>query len=622
MTLSFRQRLLIPILALLLVGLITLGLVANRLLSHEVQQATEGEINNTLRAAEIFVNGWVKAKGNVLRSVAQHLPKDPQRWPEALTTARDAAGYDLTYVGTSEGKMVQSLPEPPLPAGYDPRKRPWYSAAQRAGQLTVTAPYMGASPAVPLISLVSPLRNGVDGVIAGDIQLSSLTEELLTLKTRWTSQLWLLDPNGQLIAHPDAGYFQKPVSELIAATELPAQDGVIKTLHYQDRDWFVATRTYANTGWRFVLLVDKREATVAKGRLVWQLASIGLVILVVVATALLLLVGYLTRPLRRLAALMNDISTGEGDLTRRLDVERQDEFGQVSQAFNQFIARLQSTIREVIQLAARLNDDARSTADQSHLTLDEIARQQQELSQLSAAAQQMSAATGEIAGNAEATATAAQEAADSTQTGLSVVEQNREAISRLADQVNQASGVIGDVDEQVQNITGILATIQGIAEQTNLLALNAAIEAARAGEHGRGFAVVADEVRDLSSRTHRSTEEIQHMIDDLKRVTQRAVEGMTSSEAMAHESVDNAAQAAERLRQIDEFNTRIRDMAAQIASAVEEQNAVTSEMSGNTEQIREVSEALATQAESGRQRAQELSQVANALKALTDRFRV
>lgn len=622
MTLSFRQRLLIPILALLLVGLIALGLVANRLLHHEIQQATEGEINNTLRAAQIFVNGWIKAKGDVLKSLAQHLSQDPQAWPEALTTARDAAGYDLTYIGTDQGKMVQSLPEPPLPADYDPRQRPWYSAAQRAGGLAVTAPYMGASPAVPLISLVSPLKNGMGGVIAGDIQLSSLTEELLALNTRWTSQLWLLDPHGELIAHPDERYFQKPVSDLIPATELPAKDGDIKTLHYQDRDWFVATRTLANTGWRFVLLVDKREATVVQGRLVWQLASIGLVILVVVATVLLLLVGYLTRPLRRLAALMNDIATGEGDLTRRLDVERQDEFGQVSQAFNQFVTRLQSTIREVTQLTARLNDDARSTADQSHLTLDEIARQQQELSQLSAAAQQMSAATGEIASNAELTATAAQEAADSTQTGLGVVEQNRDAISRLADQVNQASGVIGEVDEQVQNITGILSTIQSIAEQTNLLALNAAIEAARAGEHGRGFAVVADEVRDLSSRTHRSTEEIQRMIEDLKRVTQRAVDGMNSSESMAHESVDNAGQAADRLRQIDESNTRIRDMAAQIASAVEEQNAVTSEMSGNTEQIREVSEALAAQAENGRQRAQELSQVANALKALTDRFRV
>lgn len=622
MTLSFRQRLLIPILTLLLVGLIALGLVANRMLNAEIQLSTHGEINSTLQTAQTFVSSWIKAKGDVIKSLARHLNQDRDTWPEALTTIRDAGGYDLAYVGTGDGVMIQSVPVPPLPTDYDPRKRPWYSAAMRAGQLTVTEPYMGTSPAVPLISLASPLQNGSDGVIAGDIQLASLTEELLALDTSWTSQLWLLDPTGSLIAHPNKDYFQKPVSELISTHQLPRNDDRIETIHYQNRDWFIATRKLADTGWRFVLLVDKREATAAQGRLVWQLTGIGLVILVTVALVLLLLVGYLTRPLRRLAALMNDIATGEGDLTRRLDVERNDELGQVSQAFNRFVERLQSTIRDVIQLTGRLNVDARISADQSHQTLKEIDHQQQELSQLSAAAQQMSAATGEIAENAELTAGFAQKAADSTQVGLGVVEQNRDAISRLANQVNQAASAIGEVDEQVQKITGILSTIQGIAEQTNLLALNAAIEAARAGDHGRGFAVVADEVRDLSGRTHRSTEEIQHMIEDLKRVTLRAVEGMQSSEARAHESVDNAALAADRLRLIDEANTRIRDMAVQIASAVEEQNAVTSEMSGNTGQIKEVAEELAEQAQNGRQRAQELSQVANSLQELTDRFRV
>lgn len=591
------------------------------MLNNEVQQATQSEIHNTLRTAHTFIDGWLKAKGDVLAALAQHLDRDAQRWPEALTLVRDAAGYDLTYVGTGTGEMIQSRPAPPLPQGYDPRKRPWYAAAKRSGQLTVTEPYMGASPAVPLISLTSPLKNGSDGVLAGDIQLASLTQELLSLETRWNSQLWLIGASGKLIAHPDKDYFQTPVDELIPANQLPGAQSEISTLHYQGREWFIASETLPETGWRLLLLVDKKEATIAQSELVWQLGGIGLAIMVVVAVVMLVLVGYLTQPLKRLASLMNDIATGDGDLTQRLTVERNDELGQVSLAFNQFIERLQTTIREVIQLTLRLNDDAQTSAEQSRVTLTKVDHQQHELSQLSAAAEQMSVATSEIASNAELTADAAQNAADSTRVGLNVVEENRAGIDRLAQQVNQAGGVIGEVEEQVNSITGILATIQGVAEQTNLLALNAAIEAARAGEHGRGFAVVAEEVRSLSSRTHESTEEIHAMIEALKQVTQQAVSGMKSSESMAHESVEKAVQAADRLRQIDESNTHIRDMAVQIASAVEEQNAVSSEMSGNTEQIRTVSEALATQARDGRERATELSEVATALKELTDRFR-
>ena len=221
-----------------------------------------------------------------------------------------------------------------------------------------------------------------------------------------------------------------------------------------------------------------------------------------------------------------------------------------------------------------------------------LARQQNEISQIATAVHEMSATAVEVASNAEQTAEAARSSSSSCEHGKQVIARNQRSITDLATQVKQASGIIQELEKNAQEINTILSTIQGIAEQTNLLALNAAIEAARAGEQGRGFAVVADEVRVLSRRTQDSTQEIQSTIETLQQTTARAVSLMQTSQGLADNSVKDADAAAAALEEITQAVSLISDMAGQIATAAEEQTQVTGEITQNTTAIKDVSDEI------------------------------
>ena len=235
---------------------------------------------------------------------------------------------------------------------------------------------------------------------------------------------------------------------------------------------------------------------------------------------------------------------------------------------------------------------------------------------------EMAAATQEIAGNAENTAQNATQAVGACTHGSTQVTQTQSSIQNLAQEVVVATQVIQELESHGNSINSILATIQGIAEQTNLLALNAAIEAARAGEQGRGFAVVADEVRVLSQRTHSSTQEIQQMIETLQATTARAVNIMGDSRMLADTSVTDADAAAVSLAQIHTTVESISDMATQIASAAEEQASVTSEITRNTVGIRDVSFELAEEANIAAEQAVKSSELSHELESEIRRFKL
>lgn len=326
------------------------------------------------------------------------------------------------------------------------------------------------------------------------------------------------------------------------------------------------------------------------------------------------------RPVTSLASIMKEIAADK-NVALRSDLHSNDELGDMARAFNSMMGTFQATLSQVTGSATQMATASEELAAITEDTRRGVEAQTSQTEQVATAMNEMTATVQEVARNAEQAAGAASEANKLTRSGQQVVSNTIDSINALAEEIDNASNVIQQVETGGVQIGTVLDVIRGIAEQTNLLALNAAIEAARAGEQGRGFAVVADEVRTLASRTQQSTQEIQQMIESLQAGTKQAVTAMASSRARAQASVEEAAQAGESLSSIDGAVSVINDMNTQIASAATEQEAVSEEVNKSINEISRIAEDSSNGAKQIDSATAELAQLATALQSMAAQFR-
>ena len=576
-----------------------------------------------------------------------------------LYAGQEANGYDATgrfmpwwYRDGGQLKVapltaVQMESEKLLPTGI--REGEYYLCPKTSKQPCVVDPasYDFGGKQVLVSSFNAPILvdGQFKGMVGNDLALDFI-QGLLTSANgelyEGAGELALIAANGTLIAATkDATLVGQPAAKVLDAELLDrlkqssGTEPILKQDEEQQLFELLLPFQVAGTSTRWTLAITLPTSAVFTDLQQLQAGlseqanedtfGMALVGLLIAALGLLVIwfVGYgIARPLKDMAAMLDDIAKGDGDLTVRLQVDRADELGQIASGFNTFLNKLQNMIRDVVTSVQKVSDSSEHTADIAIRTNQGVQRQMAEIDQVATAVHEMTATAQDVARNATQAAEAASHADRSANDGKRIVEGTAKAISALAGEIGRAVGVVQTLAKDSENINAILVAIRGIAEQTNLLALNAAIEAARAGEQGRGFAVVADEVRNLAQKTQQATEEIQSMIQQLQHGTREVVTVMEQSQARTDDSVQQAQIAASALENITQAVSVINDMNTQIASAAEEQSAVAEDINRNVTNIGQVAAEVAGGADEASGASAELTKLAEQQRRLINQFRV
>ncbi|PMZ87873.1 methyl-accepting chemotaxis protein [Pseudomonas sp. FW215-T2] len=604
--------------------------------------------------------------------IKENVVKNPKILGTYIGWEKDALDHnDATYVGTqvvgidaSNGrflpwwfrnddgtlgldKLVDVDDQKTLSTGV--RASEYYLCSKETKKSCVIdpAPYKVGDKIVMLASFIEPimLNGAFQGIVGADLSVNFIQEMLLGANQKLYSgagEMALIGGNGRIVAYTkDPSKFGEKVSDILDSKQIAnmanlkrgevtytvdkAQGRIELYLPFgigqTDARWTLMLQLPLNA---VMADLQKLQADLDAQRKsdTFGMAMVGLVI-AGIGLLVIWLVGHgIARPLKQMVAMLDDIAQGEGDLTRRLTSDRADELGSIAKGFNTFLAKLQAMITQVVTSVQSVSDSSEHTADIAIRTNTGVHKQMAEIDQVATAVQEMTATAQDVARNATQAAQAASHADQAASQGMQIVRDTSNSIGALAVEIGRAVGVVQTLAKDSENINAILTAIRGIAEQTNLLALNAAIEAARAGEQGRGFAVVADEVRNLAQKTQKATEEIQTMIQQLQQGTRDVVRVMEDSQNRTDESVLHASKAAEALETITQAVSVINDMNTQIASAAEEQSAVADDINRNVINIGQVANEVAGGADESSAASADLTKLAEQQRRLINQFRV
>jgi methyl-accepting chemotaxis protein len=671
---TIRQKLLISIgSAVTILLLITSILVVNHLKSLTEHQVNS-EVASLMQQEALNVSSFFAQYGQVTRTFLEnpHFINWYQQYPSRGVTLSQVTGYsdiNNTFINISQrdenilsaffaldrtgeyfrendrtGVDTTGPHAGNINQGYFATKRPWYQYSLQQNRYYVNSPSADLTTGIISAVVQGPVYTaegkllGVGGV---DLHINKVGEQIEAIRYQGQGLPILLDdkgnivhfsskagikyvPNDPLAKFDDLNDHNQGFTEL--ATAAKASQAQRIEVHFQGQTYYAYAQPihldFPKMDWLIALLVpveliDGPVQSAAN----WAIA-LTLIILTIILAVVWFMTRMITLPLQQLINSMRDIASGNGDLTREIDIDSQDEVGALAGHFNQFIAKLRQLLLQTSQQADSVNNSSQLLSSVTDATNKEIQQGNTQLENVSSAVHEMTATTVEISNNADHASSAANEAEEHARHGqqLSVAALND--MQQLAEHMAQALSVVVGLAKESENIGTVVDVIKGIAEQTNLLALNAAIEAARAGEQGRGFAVVADEVRSLAARTQDSTKDIRNMVEKLQLIAREAETSMQKGQTQTQTSTARAQTMQAALTDISTAINLVKQQNSQIAVATGQQSTTTEDINLNLIAITELMNRSATHAKELAKEAATLRGAAQGLNTVVDEFKI
>ena len=669
---SIKQKLLLSIgsaVAILLLG--TAILVVSDI-KQQTSLQVNAEVNHTVTQEAARIASFFAQYGQVARTYLEN--PQFQQWfssyPGRGTELNSINGYpqiNQTFIGISSrdpnilsaffaldssgeyfresartGVATEGADAGDINKGYFASKRPWYQLTLEKNRYFVNSPSADMTTGIISTVVQGPVRDssgkllGVGGL---DLHINKVGEHVEQLSYQGHGLPVLLDEQGNIVHFAKAGGVKYTPNDPITNFDTDGNTGFAKLasaakqgnslrlpVHFNGVDYYAYTQPvmldFPALNWMIALLVPVEVVEAPINSATNWAMLLTLLIVAVTLLVIWLMTSAITRPLQQLTLMMQDIASGDGDLTRSIDISSQDEVGALASHFNQFTAKLRQLLRQTAQQASSVNSSSQHLTQVASLTNQEIQTCKAQIDNVSAAVHEMAATTQNISNNAQQTSDAATDAEQHARQGQTLSATAVADMQQLSAQMLQSVQIVAGLAKESENIGTVVDVIKGIAEQTNLLALNAAIEAARAGEQGRGFAVVADEVRSLAGRTQDSTQDIRQMVEKLQAISKDAESTMQQGRQQTETSAERARTLEAALTDISHAIMRVKQQSSQIADSTGQQSAAADEINQSLHTITALVDNTAGHATELSAESVQLSAAADNLNGVVSQFRI